>query len=169
MLTAYPEVPSTATSTLDSLHQGYSPVAIFRPLKVNAQHTKNMDTPPEITLAEFRERYPLLFSDPSVDDIYCSRGWRDLLVSLCDTLQAHLDRNPDVLQVVVAQVKSKFGELHFFYDGGDDYCQGAVSLAEELSLKTCELCGAPGKQIGDRWVNTLCATHEERDKPGVAQ
>lgn len=128
-----------------------------------------MDTPPEITLEEFKERYPLLFSDPSVDDIYCSRGWRYLLVSLCDTLQAHLDRNPDVLQVVVAQVKSKFGELYFFYDGGDDYCQGAVGLAEELSLKTCELCGAPGKQIAGRWVNTLCPTHEGHDQPGIAQ
>lgn len=119
-----------------------------------------MDTPPEITLAEFRERYPLLFADPSVDDIYCSRGWRGLLFSLCDVLQAHLDRHPDVSQVVVAQVKSKFGELHFFYDGGDSYCTGAVALAEQISLKTCEQCGAPGKQIDGGWVSTLCPAHD---------
>jgi hypothetical protein len=119
-----------------------------------------MDTPPEITLAEFRERYPLLFADPSVDDIYCSRGWRGLLFSLCDALQAHLDRHPDVSQVVVAQVKSKFGELHFFYDGGDSYCKGAVALAEQISLKTCEQCGAPGKQIDGGWVSTLCPAHD---------
>ncbi len=94
----------------------------------------NMDTPPEIILAELRERYPPLFSAPS----------------------AHLDLHPDVSQVVVAQVKSKFGELHFFYDGGDSYCMGAVALAEQMSLKTCERCSAPGKQISDRWVCTLC-------------
>lgn len=128
----------------------------------------NVNTPPEISLAEFRERYPLLFSDPSVDDIYCSRGWHGLLVSLCDVLQEHLDKHPEVQQVVVAQVKSKFGELHFFYDGGDDYCEGAVSEAAELSLKSCELCGAPGKQIAGRWVNTLCPEHEGHDNPGAA-
>ncbi|WP_288440960.1 hypothetical protein [uncultured Pseudomonas sp.] len=115
---------------------------------------------PEISITEFRERYPLLFSDPSVDDIYCSRGWRELLVSLCDTLQAHLDRHPYVSQIVVAQVKSKFGELHFFYDGGDSYCMGAVALAEQMSLKTCEQCGAPGKLSTGRWVSTLCPMHD---------
>ncbi|MBN6791551.1 hypothetical protein JRG49_09935 [Pseudomonas fulva] len=119
----------------------------------------NTETP-EISIAEFRERYPLLFADPSVDDIYCSRGWRGLLFSLCDVLQAHLDRHADVSQVVVAQVKSKFGELHFFYDGGDSYCTGAVALAEQISLKTCEQCGAPGKQIDGGWVSTLCPAHD---------
>jgi hypothetical protein len=29
---------------------------------------------PEITVEEFRQRYPLLFSDPAVDDIYCNPG-----------------------------------------------------------------------------------------------
>ncbi|MBA6144376.1 MULTISPECIES: hypothetical protein [Pseudomonas] len=119
----------------------------------------NTETP-EFSIAEFRERYPLLFADPSVDDIYCSRGWRGLLFSLCDVLQAHLDRHPDVSQVVVAQVKSKFGELHFFYDGGDSYCTGAVALAEQISLKTCEQCGAPGKQIDGGWVSTLCPARD---------
>lgn len=119
----------------------------------------NTETP-EFSIAECRERYPLLFADPSVDDIYCSRGWRGLLFSLCDVLQAHLDRHPDVSQVVVAQVKSKFGELHFFYDGGDSYCTGAVALAEQISLKTCEQCGAPGKQIDGGWVSTLCPAHD---------
>jgi len=38
--------------------------------------------------------------------------------------------------VTVAQIKSKFAELHFFYDGRDAYCRGAVDLAIEKSLKT---------------------------------
>lgn len=58
--------------------------------------------------------YPKLFSDPSVDAIYCSPGWREILFALCHTLQAHPDRHPEAPQVVVAQVKSKFGERHFF-------------------------------------------------------
>ena len=115
---------------------------------------------PEIEIEEFRARYPQLFSDPRVDEIYCNLGWRGLLFTLCDTLQAHLTRHPGVAPVTIGQIKSKFGELHFFSDGGDSYCRGAVDLAERLSLKTCERCGAPGSLVGGQWVNTLCSTHD---------
>ena len=74
----------------------------------------NTSLTPEVKISEFRERYPKLFSDSSVEAIYCSPGWREILFALCHTLQAHLDRHPEAPQVVVAQVKSKFGELHFF-------------------------------------------------------
>lgn len=114
---------------------------------------------PEIQIEEFKARYPQLFSDPGVEDIYCEPGWRGLIVGLCDTLQAHLNRHPDVEPVIIGQIKSKFGELHFFYDGGDAYCRGAVDLASALSLKTCERCGAPGRLVGDKWVSTLCSAH----------
>lgn len=115
---------------------------------------------PEIPIQEFRARYPRLFSDSGVDDIYCSPGWRGILLALCDTLQDRSDRHPGVVPVTVAQIKSKYGELHFFYDGGDDYCRGAVSVASQLSLSTCEVCGAPGKQVPGRWVRTLCPGHD---------
>lgn len=114
---------------------------------------------PGIKIEEFRSRYPQLFSDPAVDDIYCNPGWRGILVALCDTLQEHSNRHPDVVPVTVGQIKSKFGELHFFYDGGDGYCHGAVSVAARLSLRTCEHCGAPGKLVSGSWVSTLCSTH----------
>ena len=114
---------------------------------------------PDITIEEFRSRYPQLFSDPAVEDIYCNPGWREILLALCDTLAEHSNRHPDVVPVTVGQIKSKFGELHFFYDGGDDYCRGAVSVAAQLSLRTCEHCGAPGKLVPGSWVSTLCSVH----------
>lgn len=114
----------------------------------------------ELEITEFRERYPNLFSDPAVDEIYCDPGWKEILIALCDTIQDHLKRRPEVTPLTVGQIKSKFGELHFYYDGGDDYCRGAVDVAIQLSLKTCTVCGAPGKQVGGRWVSTLCSTHD---------
>lgn len=122
-----------------------------------------MKTPPEalpeIDIGEFRQRYPQLFSDPGVDVIYCGPGWKNLLLALCDTLRDHLARHPEVVPVTVAQIKSKFGELHFFYDRGDAYCRGAVDVVTELSLKTCSYCGSPGRQVGTTWVSTLCSAH----------
>ncbi|VVO40441.1 hypothetical protein [Pseudomonas fluorescens] len=115
---------------------------------------------PEIDIGEFRERYPRMFSDRAVDEIYCDPGWKNILIALCDMLQDYLKRHPEVTPVTVAQIKSKFGELHFFYDGGDAYCRGAVDVAIQLSTKTCSYCGAPGKQMGSTWINTLCPAHD---------
>jgi hypothetical protein len=115
---------------------------------------------PEIDIAEFQERYPQMFSNPGVDEIYCDPGWRGILIALCDTIQNHLKEHPEVTPVTVEQIKSKFGELHFFYDGGDAYCRGAIDVAIQLSTKTCSYCGAPGKQVGGTWVSTLCSRHD---------
>ncbi|MBD8805474.1 MULTISPECIES: hypothetical protein [Pseudomonas] len=121
---------------------------------------QNTEALPEIDIEEFRGRYPHLFSDPTVDEIYCDPGWKNILIALCDTLHNYLNRNPEITPVTVAQIKSKFGELHFFYEGGDSYCRGAVDVAIQLSTKTCSYCGAPGKQVGGAWVSTLCSRHD---------
>lgn len=62
-------------------------------------------------------------------------------------------------QVVVRQVKEKFGTLRFYYDGGDDMIDGMVRMAESMSAVTCEQCGAPGTTGGRGWITTLCETH----------
>lgn len=121
---------------------------------------QNTEALPEIDIKEFRERFPRIFSDPAVDEIYCDPGWKNLLIAVCEVLQDYLRRHPEVTPVTVAQIKSKFGELHFFYDGGDAFCRGAVDVAIQLSTKTCSHCGAPGKQVGRAWISTLCSAHD---------
>lgn len=123
----------------------------------------NTEALPEIDINEFRERFPQMFSDPAVDEIYCDPGWKNLLIAVCEVLQDYLRRHPEVAPVTVAQIKSKFGELHFFYDGGDAYCRGAVDVAVQVSLKTCSHCGAPGKRVGGAWISTLCSRHDGSD------
>jgi len=66
---------------------------------------------------------------------------------------------PKVSQVVVSQVKEKFGTLRFYYDGGDEYIRGAVDLAESMTGATCEECGAPGKVSDKGWIRVRCAAH----------
>ncbi len=66
----------------------------------------------------------------------------------------------EIPQVVAAQVKEKFGGLRFYVDGGDHYIYGAIQMAENMSFRVCEECGAPGKTEGPGWIRTLCATHQ---------
>jgi len=66
---------------------------------------------------------------------------------------------PKVEQVVIEQVKEKFGELRFYYTGGDEVINGMVRMAESMSSVTCEECGVPGKLRGSGWVKTVCDLH----------
>jgi hypothetical protein len=60
-------------------------------------------------------------------------------------------------QVVATQVKEKFGSLNFYYNGGDDYISGMISLAENMSNDICEFCGST-ENIGHTkgWIYTIC-------------
>lgn len=105
-------------------------------------------------------------------------GWYGVLEKLCENIQSHinwqneqrarlLENNPHghpipdlVPQVVVHQIKEKFGGLRFYYDGGNDYIRGLVDMAESWAGSICEECGAPGNRRGGGWVRTLCDKHE---------
>lgn len=93
----------------------------------------------------------------------CGDGWYNILSSLCSNIQSHIDwknKSPNkVKQVVVTQVKEKFGSLRFYYEGGDDYIRGLVSMAESMSAITCENCGNPGSIRGRGWIYTACDQH----------
>ena len=62
-----------------------------------------------------------------------------------------------VHQVVVTQVKEKFGTLRFYYNGGDDAIRNYVQMAECMTYVTCENCGAPGKIGGQGWISVKCS------------
>jgi len=81
-------------------------------------------------------------------------------------LQEIIDRDyrkvsDDIPQVVVEQVKEKFGTLRFYYQGGDEYIHGLVAMAESMTGVTCEECGNPGESYSGGWVRTLCRPCEE--------
>ena len=64
-----------------------------------------------------------------------------------------------VPQVIVSQVKEKFGTLRFYYYGGDEKIDGMVRMAESMSGCTCEECGKPGRTNNNGWLRTLCEEH----------
>jgi hypothetical protein len=128
---------------------------------------------------EFEKRleaaYPKLFSRP-FGGFACGEGWWPIIESLCQNIQHYLDwinknhdAHPVVEQVVVAQIKEKFGGLRFYYDGGDDKIRGMVTMAESWADHSCEECGAPGKSGGKGWIKTLCPTHRAESDARYAE
>ena len=100
-------------------------------------------------------------------------GWYDIIDSLCASIQNHINNKryqfremsqedfDEEHQVVAAQVKEKFGGLRFYVDGGDDWVYGAISMAESMSYRTCEVCGAPGVTRGEGWIRATCDQHSK--------
>ena len=122
------------------------------------------------------EKYPKLFVKRDTNEpiemfgFEHNDGWYDIVNNLCSHIQHYLNwKNKEsevVPQVRVVQVKEKFGELRFYYEGGDDYVRGLVTMTESFSGQVCEECGERGQRRSGGWIKTLCDTHELKRKYG---
>ena len=126
------------------------------------------------------EKYPKIFRDRNKsmqETCMCwgfshGDGWYNIIEAACRNIQNHIDwkrkQEPyasmtdeefdEIHQPVAAQVKEKFGGLRFYVDNSDDYVRGVIAMAESMRYRTCEDCGAPGKQSGKGWIKTVCDT-----------
>lgn len=127
------------------------------------------------------EKYPALFEYAASKEsrhaiawgIACGDGWFDLLDVLCATLErlavdyikrrAEAGLPEEAVNLRVVQVKEKFGSLRFYVYGvpgsgaAPNAFATAIHIAEALSARTCESCGAPAKCESERgWVRTEC-------------
>lgn len=136
------------------------------------------------------ERWPEIFAqkDWSMQQtcmcwgIDCDDGWYNIIDNLCNRIQNHVENEnwkikykkekgelpadaPNYPQIQAVQVKEKYGGLRFYINHHDDYLDGAISMAEAISLDTCEKCGSPGKPNEEGWIVTLCTPcREEYEK-----
>jgi hypothetical protein len=125
-----------------------------------------MDNEYENFAKQMEEKFPKMF-EHKYGGFAVGQGWWPILEALCANIQQHTDwRNREteiVPQVVVEQIKEKFGGLRFYYQGGDEQISGMVRMAEAWAGRHCETCGAPGTSGGKGWIKTLCPTHRAED------
>lgn len=122
-------------------------------------------------------KYPLIFSHEMIS-LEIEDGWQHIVECLCSSIQHYIDSrnrhikhltdngsvkenipNP-IPQVTALQIKEKFGELRFYYTGGDGYISGLVDMAGNWSLNTCQVCGNMGTLRRGGWLRTLCDVHD---------
>lgn len=126
----------------------------------------------------FRDRYSDMTTTAMCWGFEHGDGWYEILRRGCALIQGHIDwrdkiiaglksNNPrgvpipeSIPQVVAVQVKEKFGTLRFYYDGGDEFVHGVVSMMEAMSAVTCEVCGKPGSSNNEGWITTTCEEHK---------
>lgn len=121
-----------------------------------------------IDYEKFAERmeksYPKMYAG-KYGGFAVGKGWYPIIERLSSNIQQHLEwknRESQVVpQVVVEQIKEKFGGLRFYYQGGDDEVSGMVRMAEAWADIACEECGGIGKRRSGGWIRTLCDVHEK--------
>ena len=121
------------------------------------------------------DKYPKIFIQKDLPmqttamcwGISCGDGWYHLLDNLCGNIQNRLqniNRNKvegEKLVCEAVQVKEKFGGLCFYVQGGDDYIDGLIDMAESMSYSLCSSCGATlelQNSMDRGWVYTKCNT-----------
>lgn len=96
---------------------------------------------------------------------YVLEGWATIINKLNDEIAA-IDPN-----YRVDQIKEKFGELRYYVHLSNDLTKSQVDAihqligeAEDTTLQTCDVCGAPGKRAtqGRGYIATRCEEHTEK-------
>lgn len=129
----------------------------------------------EVFAKSMEEKYPKMLAG-KYGGFAIGKGWWIIVDKLMGQIQWHIDNSvknnkwdlendktdvrPIIQQITVAQIKEKFGGLRFYYDGGDDYIYGLVSMAESWADIACEECGGIGHRRSGGWIRTLCDKHE---------
>lgn len=112
---------------------------------------------------ELRLKYPTLFRD--FEYFECQDGWFDIISNMCEEIQKSLvESGQDLNDYKFEQIKQKFGGLRVYInnDFGNKISK-IINDAENLSYKTCEVCGVSGKIVNIRgWVFTLCDEHKNK-------
>ena len=112
----------------------------------------------KINTLKLIEDFPRIFPKPFHFDV--SDGWFDLIYKLCSDIDIECTRLEMTANrwVTASQIKQKYGQLCFYYDGYGDTgkVDDFIYAASDQSAVICEDCGLPGKERDDGWIHTMC-------------
>jgi len=98
-------------------------------------------------LSSLIDKFPKLYEN--IGFFECGEGWYDLLYDLSVKLEP--------FDVIVLQVKEKYGGLRFYITGGSDEVFDLITETENKSYSICMTCGSEGKlRKHNGWSITLC-------------
>lgn len=89
------------------------------------------------------------------DDI--PKGWRIAFgEQLCQELKEILERNGDLENYHILQIKEKYGTLRWYANIETPEISAILDKYENMSAKTCIRCGKPATKITTGWISPYC-------------
>jgi hypothetical protein len=89
-------------------------------------------------------------------------GWFNIDWKLCEDLEPLIEEAEKVTghPFEVLQVKQKLGGLRVYVNHSTKVIRNRIEAAQLESLRTCEVCGQPGK-LRDDCIRTVCDKHAD--------
>mgnify|MGYP000906856982 CR=1 FL=1 len=78
--------------------------------------------------------------------IDCGDGWHHLIDGLLGCIDWYATIDPGVQRPIIVRIKEKHGTLRIQFRRPPTWLMAMAAYAEELSTRTCEVCGAIGQQ-----------------------
>ena len=108
------------------------------------------------------KKYPFLKCDDDyqwtfLDDM--KPGWRIAFgIQMCDEIRDELVKHGYLYKYKLVQVKEKYAELRWRDYGfpKESHINKIIKKYENLSLKTCCICGKPAKYMSLDWICPYC-------------
>jgi hypothetical protein len=121
----------------------------------------------EATYEAIRRRHP----DLVTRRFECWAGWHGILGRYFDDVAAILAAYPGSTYELF-QIKEKFAALTIYADGSADIrplLSEAYRRAREEAVRTCDVCGKPGRLLrhGGSWFMTRCDEHADGAVPAA--
>ena len=93
----------------------------------------------------------------------CDDGWYQLIYNCLEEIeQLYKSKNADISELRFYQIKEKYARLMIYLGSYIDGVMDILSKYEDLSAKTCEVCGNPGDiRIKGYWIKSLCEKHRD--------
>ena len=86
-------------------------------------------------------------------------GWRKAFgIQMCKEIKAELKKHKFLYKYRITQIKEKWGYLHW-YDSGtpkDSKIYDIIRKYEQISAKTCIVCGKPATKMSTGWISPYC-------------
>jgi hypothetical protein len=86
-------------------------------------------------------------------------GWRKAFgIQMCKEIKKELKKHKFLYKYRIVQIKEKWGYLHW-YDSGtpkDSKIYDIIRKYEQISAKTCGVCGKPATKMSKGWIYPYC-------------
>lgn len=84
-------------------------------------------------------------------------GWRKAFgIQMCKEIKAELKKIKYLRKYRIMQIKEKFGSLRWYDAGNNAEIQNIINKYEEISARTCIICGKPAEYISRGWISPYC-------------
>jgi hypothetical protein len=94
-----------------------------------------------------------IFDTESNSHIWVRDGWLELINEMLESIYEYSKTQMAIQDceafpaknIQIGQIKEKFGLLQVSTNSSDGYVQLTISDAKEKALRTCDICGQPGR------------------------